>query len=115
MVLGGGRMAFDENNYKKIFESRYGAGSFDSGLSQAREIGRTTVQAKVAKQSLIIMSVNKKRHKKQQRQKQRKKPIPMPFLFGMTRQTQKHYVKKVCIEQKKKFETIHRNRKLSKL
>jgi hypothetical protein len=43
-------MAFDEDKYKKIFESRYGAGSFDSGLKQARDIGRLKVQADVAKQ-----------------------------------------------------------------
>jgi hypothetical protein len=43
-------MAFDEDKYKKIFESRYGAGSFDSGLKQASDIGRLKVQADVAKQ-----------------------------------------------------------------
>jgi hypothetical protein len=52
-------MAFDENKYKKLFESRYGAGSFDSGLSQAREIGKLKVQAEFAKKSLIIMPVER--------------------------------------------------------
>jgi hypothetical protein len=44
-------MAFDENNYKRIFESRYGAGSYDSGLSQARQIGTLKAQAAYAKKS----------------------------------------------------------------
>lgn len=42
-------MAFDANKYKVIFEQRYGSGSFEKGLSQAREIGRLKVQADVAK------------------------------------------------------------------
>jgi hypothetical protein len=45
-------MAFDENKYKKIFESRYGSGSFESGLSQAREIGASKVQADLAMSAL---------------------------------------------------------------
>jgi hypothetical protein len=45
-------MAFDENKYKAIFEARYGSGSFESGLSQAREIGRSKVQADLAKQQM---------------------------------------------------------------
>jgi hypothetical protein len=73
MVLGGGRMAFDENNYKKIFESRYGAGSFDSGLSQAREIGRTTVQAKVAKQKFDNYVSEQKKAQKAAETKAKKK------------------------------------------
>lgn len=44
---------FDVNKYKKIFEQRYGAGSFDAGLSQAREIGRLKTQAKFAKQQYL--------------------------------------------------------------
>jgi hypothetical protein len=42
-------MAFDENHYKNIFEQRYGKGSFDSGLNDARQIGQLKVQASVAK------------------------------------------------------------------
>jgi hypothetical protein len=45
-------MAFDENKYKAIFESRYGSGSFESGLSQARDIGRSKVQADLAMKAL---------------------------------------------------------------
>ncbi|WNS74230.1 LPD38 domain-containing protein [Bacillus sp. DTU_2020_1000418_1_SI_GHA_SEK_038] len=41
---------FDENKYKKIFESRYGAGSFDVGLSNARSIGATKAKADFEKQ-----------------------------------------------------------------
>lgn len=40
---------FDTSKYKKIFESRYGAGSYDSGLSNARKIGTLKVQAEMAK------------------------------------------------------------------
>lgn len=42
-------MAFDEAHYKKIFEQRYGKGSFDVGLQQARQIGQLKVQAQLAK------------------------------------------------------------------
>lgn len=42
--------SFDPNKYKSIFEQRYGSGSYNAGLSQAREIGRTRVQADIAKQ-----------------------------------------------------------------
>jgi hypothetical protein len=44
-------MAFDENNYKKIFESRFGSGSYESGLSNARQIGQLKAQADYAKKS----------------------------------------------------------------
>jgi hypothetical protein len=43
-------MSFDENKYKNIFESRYGAGSFDSGLADARKMGQLKAQAGIAKQ-----------------------------------------------------------------
>lgn len=36
---------FDQGKYKKIFEQRYGAGSFETGLSQARKVGTTKAQA----------------------------------------------------------------------
>lgn len=45
-------MAFDQNKYKAIFESRYGPGSFESGLSQARDIGRSKVEADLAMSAL---------------------------------------------------------------
>jgi hypothetical protein len=45
-------MAFDENKYKSIFEARYGSGSFESGLSQARQIGYSKVQADLAMDQL---------------------------------------------------------------
>jgi hypothetical protein len=44
-------MAFDENNFKAVFEKRYGAGSYEAGLSQARTIGKTKAQAEFAKQA----------------------------------------------------------------
>lgn len=41
---------FNPDKYKAIFENRFGKGSYDAGLSSAREIGRTRVQADIAKQ-----------------------------------------------------------------
>jgi hypothetical protein len=41
---------FDTNKYKKIFESRYGSGSYESGLSNARSIGATKAQADFEKE-----------------------------------------------------------------
>lgn len=41
---------FDEDKYKKIFEQRFGTGSYDSGLSNARKIGQLKAQAEIAKQ-----------------------------------------------------------------
>lgn len=43
-------MAWNEDKYKKIFESRYGSGSFESGLSNARTIGENKARAEYAKQ-----------------------------------------------------------------
>jgi hypothetical protein len=45
-------MAFDQNKYKAIFEARYGSGSFESGLSKARQIGASKVQADLAMSAL---------------------------------------------------------------
>jgi len=42
---------FDRNKYKEMFESRYGSGSYESGLSTAREIGRTQAQSKIAEKA----------------------------------------------------------------
>lgn len=36
---------FDRNKYKKMLDEMYGAGSYDSGLSKAREIGTLKAQA----------------------------------------------------------------------
>ncbi|ULT55391.1 hypothetical protein L1999_20125 [Neobacillus drentensis] len=44
-------MAFDENKYKSIFESRFGSGSYESGLANARKMGQLKAQAKIAKAS----------------------------------------------------------------
>lgn len=38
---------FNREKYKKILDNMYGAGSFDSGLSNAREIGRSKAQAEI--------------------------------------------------------------------
>lgn len=43
---------FNEQKYKSIFDQRYGAGAFDSGLSQARQIGVSKVQADLAMEQL---------------------------------------------------------------
>jgi hypothetical protein len=42
-------MAFDENKYKSIFESRFGSGSYESGLANARKMGQLKAQAAYAK------------------------------------------------------------------
>ncbi|MEK3819695.1 LPD38 domain-containing protein [Cytobacillus sp. FSL W8-0315] len=42
-------MAWNEDKYKRIFESQYGKGSFDSGLSSARAIGENKARAEYAK------------------------------------------------------------------
>ncbi|MGM7719443.1 LPD38 domain-containing protein [Metabacillus sp. Hm71] len=42
-------VTFNQNKYKEIFERRYGAGSYDAGLSSAREIGRSQAQAEFEK------------------------------------------------------------------
>lgn len=41
-------MAYDRDKYKQFFESRYGAGSYNAGLSNARSIGATQAKAKIA-------------------------------------------------------------------
>jgi alkylated DNA nucleotide flippase Atl1 len=40
---------FDPKKYKRIFDNMYGSGKFDAGLSQAREVGKTTAQAEFEK------------------------------------------------------------------
>lgn len=42
-------MAFNPNQYRSIFEKRYGAGSYNAGLSSAREIGTKRAEAEFAK------------------------------------------------------------------
>ncbi|WP_203289859.1 LPD38 domain-containing protein [Metabacillus sp. cB07] len=46
-------MAYNSDKYKKIFEDRYGKGSYDAGLSSAREIGRLKTQGEFAKTKYI--------------------------------------------------------------
>jgi hypothetical protein len=66
-------MAFDENNYKKIFESRYGAGSFDSGLADARKMGQLKAQAGIAKQQFDNYVSEQKKAQKAAATKAKKK------------------------------------------
>jgi hypothetical protein len=66
-------MAFDENNYKKIFESRYGAGSFDSGLANARKMGQLKAQAGIAKQQFDSYVSEQKKAQKSAETKAKKK------------------------------------------
>ncbi|MGG4267441.1 hypothetical protein [Peribacillus simplex] len=40
---------FDPKKYKRIFDNMYGSGKFDAGMSQAREVGKTTAQAEFEK------------------------------------------------------------------
>ena len=46
-------MAYNADKYKKIFEDRYGKGSFDKGLSSAREIGKLKTQGELKKQLIF--------------------------------------------------------------
>lgn len=57
-------MSLDEKRYKQLFEQRFGSGSFDAGLSRAREIGQLQAQAEIAKQQYNqrIKESNKKSH-----------------------------------------------------
>ena len=58
---------FDQDKYKKVFETRFGSGSYESGLSKARDIGRTKAQADFAKKDYSIrMSEARKQAKKAQ-------------------------------------------------
>ncbi|WP_394137414.1 hypothetical protein [Cytobacillus oceanisediminis] len=41
---------YDRDKYKAIFEKRYGKGSYDTGLSSAKNIGETKAQASFAKE-----------------------------------------------------------------
>ncbi|WP_313798794.1 LPD38 domain-containing protein [Cytobacillus sp.] len=41
---------YNPDKYKAIFESRYGAGSYDAGLSNARSIGASKAQVNIAKE-----------------------------------------------------------------
>jgi Large polyvalent protein associated domain 38 len=61
--------SFNSGNYKKIFEQRYGSGSYDRGLSSARNIGRTKAQAEFEKDEYKRrMSEAKKAYEKAQKE-----------------------------------------------
>ncbi len=47
-------MAFDQDKYKKLFEKRFGSGSYESGLSNARNIGRIKADAEFAKKDYAL-------------------------------------------------------------
>jgi hypothetical protein len=65
--------SFDQNKYKKIFEQRFGAGSFDSGLSEARKIGRLKTEASFAKKSYFeALREAERQRKKAEREAQKK-------------------------------------------
>jgi hypothetical protein len=64
---------FDENKYKSTFEKMYGAGSFDKGLSQAREMGQLKAQAGIAKQQFDNYVSEQKKAQKTAATKAKKK------------------------------------------
>jgi hypothetical protein len=65
--------SFDPNKYKKIFEQRFGAGSFDAGLSEARKIGRLKTEASFAKKSYFeALKEAERQRKKAEREAQKK-------------------------------------------
>jgi hypothetical protein len=66
-------MAFDENKYKSIFESRYGSGSYESGLANARKMGQLKAQAGIAKQQFDTYVSEQKKAQKAAETKAKKK------------------------------------------
>jgi hypothetical protein len=66
-------MAFDENKYKQIFEDRFGPGSFESGLANARKMGQLKAQAKIAKSSYDNYVSEQKKAQKAAETKAKKK------------------------------------------
>jgi hypothetical protein len=66
-------MAFDENKYKSIFESRYGSGSYESGLANARKMGQLKAQAGIAKQQFDSYVSEQKKAQKAAETKAKKK------------------------------------------
>jgi hypothetical protein len=66
-------MAFDENKYKSIFESRYGSGSYESGLANARKMGQLKAQAGIAKQQFDSYVSEQKKAQKSAETKAKKK------------------------------------------
>jgi hypothetical protein len=66
-------MAFDENKYKSIFESRYGSGSYESGLANARKMGQLKAQAGIAKQQFDNYVSEQKKAQKAAETKAKKK------------------------------------------
>jgi hypothetical protein len=66
-------MAFDENKYKQIFEDRFGPGSFESGLANARKMGQLKAQAKIAKSSYDNYISEQKKAQKAAETKAKKK------------------------------------------
>jgi hypothetical protein len=68
---GGARMAskFDKEKYKKIFEQRFGSGSYESGLSNARNIGTTKAQSDIAKK---LYSKRKSEEAKAEKERQKR-------------------------------------------
>jgi hypothetical protein len=66
-------MAFDENKYKSIFESRYGSGSYESGLANARKMGQLKAQAGIAKQQFDNYVSEQKKTQKAAATKAKKK------------------------------------------
>jgi hypothetical protein len=66
-------MAFDENKYKSIFESRFGSGSYESGLANARKMGQLKAQAGIAKQQFDSYVSEQKKAQKAAETKAKKK------------------------------------------
>jgi Large polyvalent protein associated domain 38 len=85
-------MAFDPNNYKQIFEKRFGSGSFDRGLSSAREIGRTQAQVEFEQDEYKRrMSEAKKAYEKAQKEAEKAEKEQAKY---EAKQAQQEYYKK---------------------
>lgn len=87
---------FDPNKYKKIFEQRYGSGSFESGLSSARNIGKLKAQASFAKKDYLT-AFNKAKSEAKKLQEQQ------DFIdtYGTSKEDYNAQKKKAQAEQKR--------------
>ncbi|WP_141431418.1 hypothetical protein [Bacillus sp. 03113] len=66
---------FDENKYKRIFDSMYGNGSYNAGLSRASESGRLKFQTELARQDFL------------KRLRERQKQAEEEATYGMSKES----------------------------
>ncbi|RDU34698.1 hypothetical protein DRW41_21985 [Neobacillus piezotolerans] len=89
-------MAFDQKKYKELFETRFGKGSFDAGLANAREIGKLKAQAEFAKKDYLTQANAALKKKREDEEYERK--------YGMSKEQYEAVKKekdKIRAQQKK--------------